>query len=77
MDWGQLISTIGFPIVSALGLFFGLKYQYDKDREERIAQDKRYDEIALNLKELCTTQSELSKAVNNNTEAILKLINSK
>lgn len=77
MDWGQLITTIGFPAVSAIALFFGLKYQYDKDREERIAQDQRYDEIALNLKELCTTQSELSKAVNNNTEAILKLINSR
>lgn len=70
MDWGQLISTVGFPIFSALGLFAGLKYQYDKDREERIAQDKRYDAIALNI----TT---LTEAVNNNTQALLKLINQK
>ena len=70
MDWGQLISTIGFPIVSALGLFLGLKYQYDKDREERIDQDKRYDAIALNI-------TQLTEAVNNNTQALLKLINSK
>lgn len=70
MDWGQLISTVGFPIVSALGLFLGLKYQYDKDREERIAQDKRYDAIALNI-------TQLTEAVNNNTQALLKLINQK
>lgn len=70
MDWGQLISAVGFPIVSALGLFMGLKYQYDKDREERIDQDKRYDAIALNI----TT---LTEAVNNNTQALLKLINQK
>lgn len=70
MDWGQLISTIGFPIVSALGLFLGLKYQYDKDREERIDQDKRYDAIALNI-------TQLTEAVNNNTQALLKLINQK
>ena len=68
MDWGQLISAVGFPIVSALGLFMGLKYQYDKDREERIAQDKRYDAIALNI-------TQLTEAVNNNTQALLKLIN--
>lgn len=70
MDWGQLISTVGFPIFSALGLFAGLKYQYDKDREERIAQDKRYDAIALNI-------TQLTEAVNNNTQALLKLINQK
>lgn len=70
MDWGQLISTVGFPIVSALGLFLGLKYQYDKDREERIDQDKRYDAIALNI-------TSLTEAVNNNTQALLKLINQK
>ncbi len=70
MDWGQLISTVGFPIFSALGLFAGLKYQYDKDREERIAQDKRYDAIALNI-------TSLTEAVNNNTQALLKLINGK
>lgn len=70
MDWGQLISTVGFPIFSALGLFAGLKYQYDKDREERIAQDKRYDAIALNI-------TSLTEAVNNNTQALLKLINKK
>lgn len=70
MDWGQLISTVGFPIVSALGLFLGLKYQYDKDREERIDQDKRYDAIALNI-------TQLTEAVNNNTQALLKLINQK
>lgn len=70
MDWGQLISTVGFPIFSALGLFAGLKYQYDKDREERIAQDKRYDAIALNI-------TSLTEAVNNNTQALLKLINQK
>lgn len=70
MDWGQLISAVGFPIVSALGLFMGLKYQYDKDREERIDQDKRYDAIALNI-------TQLTEAVNNNTQALLKLINQK
>lgn len=70
MDWGQFISTVGFPIASALGLFLGLKYQYDKDREERIDQDKRYDAIALNI-------TSLTEAVNNNTQALLKLINQK
>lgn len=75
MDWAQLISSIGFPIVCAGGLFFGLKYMFDKYTAMLTEQDKRYDDMAVNLKELCITQTQLSEAVNHNTEAILKLIN--
>lgn len=25
-DWAQLISTLGFPIISAIALFFGCRY---------------------------------------------------
>ena len=28
-DWAQLISTLGFPIISAVALFFGCRYLFD------------------------------------------------
>lgn len=38
MDWTQLISTLGFPICSAVALFFGCRYLLENTQ-------KNYDKI--------------------------------
>lgn len=56
----QIISTVGFPIFSFLLTFFGLKYVYDK---ERASLDSTISKI-----------SDLTAAVNHNSETITHLI---
>ena len=34
MDWVQLISSVGFPIVACLGMGWYVKYQTDNYRSE-------------------------------------------
>lgn len=81
MNWIELIGSYGFPIIACIYVFWATDkertkmreeniIERDKDRAERKEQDKRYDAIAINL----TT---LTEAVNNNTQALLKLINQK
>lgn len=62
----SIITTVGFPIACCVGMFLGMKYQYDKDREERIGQDERYENVIV-------SQNELSKAVSNNTEVLIRI----
>lgn len=54
------ISTIGFPIVSFLLCGFALKYVYDK---ERSSLDKTIEKL-----------SDLTQAVNHNSETISRLV---
>ena len=54
------ISTIGFPIVSFLLCGFALKYVYDK---ERGSLDKTIEKL-----------SDLTQAVNHNSETISRLV---
>lgn len=56
----QVISTIGFPIFSFLLAGYGLKYVYDK---ERTSLDAAINKI-----------SDLTSAVNHNSETISRLI---
>lgn len=63
MDWGQLISTICFPIVACVGLAFYVKYIVDAYRSEvRELRKEHQEEI-----------SKITDALNHNTEAITKL----
>lgn len=59
-DWAQIISTIGFPIVSFLIAAYFIKYTYDKTAE---ANSKAMDKIGT-----------LADAVNHNTEVLTQLV---
>ena len=60
MDYAQLISTIGFPIVSYLLCGGALKYVYDKER--------------TSLDATITKLSDLTQAVNHNSETVSRLV---
>lgn len=63
MDWIQLISSVGFPIVACLGMGWYVKYQTDNYREEvRDMQKEHKEEIG-----------KITEALNNNTQALEKL----
>ena len=59
-DIAQIISTIGFPIVSFLLCGKALKYVYDKER-------KSLDDAVAKL-------GELTEAVNHNSEVISEFV---
>lgn len=63
MDWVQLISSVGFPIVACLGMGWYVKYQTDNYRAEVKEMQKEHKEEI----------SKMSEALNNNTEALIKL----
>lgn len=56
----QVISTIGFPIFSFLICGYALKYVYDKER-------RSLDDTIAKL-------SELTQAVNHNSEVLARLV---
>ena len=60
-EWSNIISTVGFPIVSFLLCGLALKYVYDRERK---SLDETIDKIA-----------NLTMAVEHNAEAIKDLIN--
>lgn len=60
MDYAQLVSSIGFPIVSFLLCGSALKYVYDKER-------KSLDDTISKL-------GDLTQAVNHNSETINRLV---
>ena len=59
-DLAQVISSIGFPIVSFLLAGMALKYVYDKER-------KSLDDAISRL-------NELTQAVNHNSETLARLV---
>lgn len=59
-EWVQIISTVGFPIVAFLICVYGLKYAYDKSREDN--------------KSALEQISKLADAINNNTIALANLV---
>ena len=63
MDWIQLISSVGFPIVACLGMGWYVKYQTDSYKEEVKEMRKEHKEEI----------GKMSEALNNNTEALIKL----
>lgn len=63
MDWVQLISSVGFPIVACLGMGWYVKYQTDNYRQEvKDMQKEHKEEIG-----------KITEALNNNTQAVTKL----
>lgn len=63
MDWMQLITSVGFPIVACVGLAFYVKYIVDAYRTEvKELRHEHQEEI-----------SKITEALNHNTEAITKL----
>lgn len=60
MDWAQLVSTVGFPIVSFFVAGMACKYVYDKER--------------TSLSETINKLAELTKAVEANSESIKQLV---
>lgn len=63
VDWVQLISSVGFPIVACLGMGWYVKYQTDNYRQEVKEMQKEHKEEI----------GKMSEALNNNTEALIKL----
>ena len=62
-DWTQIISTLGFPICSAVALFFGCKYLLEN-------QQKNTDKMF----EMCNKSNEQNRmAIDKLTAAVDKL----
>ena len=59
-EWVQLISTVGFPIVAFFICVYGLKYAYDKSREDN---HQSLEQI-----------SKLADAINSNTSTLANLV---
>lgn len=64
MDYTQLISTLGFPIVACLALGFFIKYIFDINREDRTKMEEKYE----------TLVDKTTEAIKNNTVALIQLI---
>lgn len=62
-EWAQLISTLGFPIISAVALFFGCKYMLDNQQKNIDRMFEMYDKA----------NSENRDAIKACTEALNKL----
>lgn len=63
VDWVQLISSVGFPIVACFGMGWYVKYQTDSYKEEvKEMRNEHKEEIG-----------KMSSALDKNTEAIIKL----
>lgn len=63
-DIVTLISTLGFPIVAAVALFFGCKYMLDSQQKNTDRMFDMYDK----------SNQENRDAIKNMTEAINKLV---
>lgn len=64
MDWVQLISTVGFPIVACLGMGYFVKYQMDANNAEVSEMRKEHKEEV----------AKMTEAIQNNTLVVQKLI---
>lgn len=62
-EWAQLISTLGFPIISAVALFLGCKYMLDVQQKNTERMFDMYDK----------SNSENREAIRACTDALNKL----
>ncbi len=62
-EWAQLISTLGFPIISAVALCFGCEYMLDNQQKNVDKMFEMYDK----------SNTENREAINACTEALNKL----
>ena len=60
----QVISTLGFPIAMCVGACFFIKYQFDTSNKQMEEMRKEHKEEVANM----------SKAIENNTIALTRLI---
>ena len=63
-DVVTLISTLGFPIVAAVALFFGCKYMLDSQQKNTDRMFDMYDK----------SNQENREAIQNMTDAVNKLV---
>ena len=63
-DIAQIISAIGFPIVAAVGCAYFVKWQYEQNQKQIEEMRKEHREETSNM----------TKAIENNTIAITRLI---
>lgn len=59
-EWAQLISTLGFPIISAVALFFGCKYLLEMQQKNTDKMFAMYEK----------SSEENRKAIEQNTKVI-------
>lgn len=67
MEWTQLISTLGFPIVCCVALAIYVTKITQQNREDTKELNKQHTEEMLEFKE------DIKEALNNNTIALNKL----
>ena len=63
VDWANIISTVGFPIASFLIAVLGIKYAFDKDREERLELEKRLEDMSKAIINLTQSVSDQTKVL--------------
>ncbi len=70
MEWGQLISSLGFPIVSCVALALYVNQMTKQNREDiKEINKQRLDE----MKDIEEFKNDIKEALNNNTMALNKL----
>lgn len=67
MEWAQLISTLGFPIVCCVAMAIYVTKITQQNREDTKELNKQHTEEMLEFKE------DIKEALNNNTIALNKL----
>ena len=65
-DIVQIISAVGFPIVAAVGCAYFVKWQYEQNQKQIEEMRKEHKEEVNNM----------TKAIDNNTLVIQKLVDS-
>ena len=63
MDWIQIVSTLGFPIVMCGGMAWYVKYITDRNYEHLTEERKNHEEEARSIRD----------ALINNTSALITL----
>lgn len=67
MDWSQLISTLGFPIVCCIAMAIYVQKITQQNREDTKELNKQHSEEMKDFKE------DIKEVLNNNTLALNKL----
>ena len=66
-SWVQIISTLGFPIVAAIGCAF---FIYKVWQKEQVQSEKREETMMALVRELSTKLAELGRIVDENTKVL-------
>ena len=67
MDWANLIGTLGFPIVAALGAAWFIYHVWNNEQQENKAREEKMFELT---RELSSNLAELGRIVDENTKII-------